>query len=185
MAADAVAAARAAQRERLVHAMRHRRSRVLEDRDEKAIALRAHRPGDIGWVVRRHGALYDDEYGWGARFEALVAGIVARFLQQFDARRERCWIAEMRRRARRLGVRGQRHRQRVAKLRLLLVEPRARGLGLGKRLVSECIALRAAPATASSCCGRSRNLAAARAIYTALGFAAGQERSRTASFGVR
>jgi N-acetylglutamate synthase-like GNAT family acetyltransferase len=100
--------------------------------------LRPHQPGDMGWIVYRHGVLYSEEYHYDERFEALVAEIAAKFIQNFDARHERCWIAE--KNGERVGsVLLVRKSASVARLRVLLVEPSARGLGIGNRLVQECV----------------------------------------------
>ena len=123
---------------RLVEAMRDV-ERLLGAAPEPKVPylLRPHRPGDMGWVVHRHAALYAQEYGWDERFEALVAKIVAKFIDGFDPKRERCWIAE-----RDGAIVGSaflvKKSPTIAQLRMLYVEPDARGLGIGKRLVDEC-----------------------------------------------
>jgi DNA-binding MarR family transcriptional regulator/GNAT superfamily N-acetyltransferase len=130
------------ERKRLVAAMRAIENLLGDDREiarsKTPYLLRPHQPGDMGWVTYRHGVLYAQEYGYDERFEALVAEIVAGFIENFDARRERCWIAE-----KDTEIVGSvflvRKSKTVCKLRLLLMEPSARGLGIGRRLVAECV----------------------------------------------
>ena len=154
-------------REKLVQAMSAMQS-VLESRPRN-ITLRAHRPGDIGWVISRHGKVYDDEYRWGLGFEALVGEIGAKFLREFDAKRERAWIAEMD--GEPVGsVFVVKQSAGVAKLRLLLVEPHARGYGVGRRLVQQCIDFSREAGYRRLVLWTQSNLTAARAIYAALGF---------------
>src|SRR6266403_164056 len=149
-------------RARLVGAMRTVEGLLSNKRGE--IVLREHRPGDLGWVVQRHGALYAEEYGWDQRFEALVAGIVAKFVKHFGA------------------VLCVKQSRSTAKLRLLIVEPAARGRGLGRRLVEECIAFARTRGYRKLALWTQSNLAAARAIYKRCGFRR-VRKERHSSFG--
>jgi DNA-binding MarR family transcriptional regulator/N-acetylglutamate synthase-like GNAT family acetyltransferase len=126
-------------------------------------------PGDFGWVIARHGALYHQEYEWDVTFEALVAGIVAKFIDHFNPERERVWIAE--RRGQRVGcVFLVKSSRRVAKLRLFLVEPEARGLGIGHHLVREVLAFARSAGYYTVRLWTQSNLLAARHIYAQYGF---------------
>lgn len=159
-----------ADRNRLLDAMRTIQ-RLLGGQTEpnRSYVLRPHQPGDIGWVIHRHGALYAAEQGWDERFEALVAQIAAKFVRNFDPRRERCWIAEQEG-----AILGSiflvKKSARVAQLRMLLVEPSARGLGLGKRLVDECVRFAREAGYKKITLWTQSDLLAARGIYAKAGF---------------
>jgi DNA-binding MarR family transcriptional regulator/GNAT superfamily N-acetyltransferase len=162
----------AADQERLVGAMRTV-STLLGDADQipikPAFILRAHRPGDMGWVTQRHGALYSEEYGLNDRMESYVAEVVAKFLREYDPAREHCWIAEQD--GTPVGsVFLVKESDTIARLRLLLAEPKVRGLGVGKRLVDECIRFARQAGYREITLWTHSILTAARRIYAAAGF---------------
>lgn len=132
-------------------------------------SIRQHRPGDMGWLVQRHGELYWKEYHYDERFEALVAEIVAEFIRNLDSARERCWIAE--KDGERVGcILLVKKSETIAKLRVLLVEPTARGLGIGKRLVNKCVQFAREAGYKKIMLWTQSELAAARKIYEGVGF---------------
>jgi DNA-binding MarR family transcriptional regulator/N-acetylglutamate synthase-like GNAT family acetyltransferase len=131
--------------------------------------IRPPRPGDMGYVIHRHGALYAQEYGWDDRFEALVAKIVARFVDRYDEKRERCWIAEKDGAFAGCVFLVGRSKT-VGQLRLMLVEPSARGLGIGQRLAEECVRFARQAGYKKMMLWTQSNLHAARHIYAKAGF---------------
>jgi DNA-binding MarR family transcriptional regulator/GNAT superfamily N-acetyltransferase len=167
----------------VVHAMRTI-EHALEPPTQKpaGFLLRSHRPGDIGWIVSRHGAIYAQEYGWDITFEALAAEITAQFIRSYDPSREHCWIAE---------IGGEpvgsiflvRASDQVAKLRLLLVEKEARGLGVGRALTEQCIRFAREAGYSSITLWTQSILVAARGIYQRAGFQRIKEEKHH-SFGV-
>lgn len=165
-----LAAVRAGGSQKLVGAMALiERLLGAPDSPQPSAILRGPRPGDMGWVVQSHGALYAGEYGFDASFEGLVAEITAKFLASFDASRERCWIADID--GTQVGsVFLVRHTDDVAKIRLLLVDPAGRGQRLGQRLVAECIAFAKACGYRKITLWTQSILLAARKIYQDAGF---------------
>ncbi|MBS0332234.1 MAG: MarR family transcriptional regulator [Proteobacteria bacterium] len=140
------------------------------ERPPAPVVLRAHGPGDMGWIVERHGVIYGREYGWGPGIEAVTARVCADFLEHYDPSKEHCWIAE--RAGERVGcvflVKDA--ESDAARLRLLMLEPSARGTGLGRRLVEECIAFARAAGYCEMVLWTHAVLTAARRIYAAVGF---------------
>jgi len=157
-------------RGRLVDALGQARSLLSDGGSEPApIVLRPHQPGDMGWVIERHALVYGGEHGWGAGIEAVTARICADFLESFDPERERCWIAE--RGGERIGcVFLVEEDDTTARLRLLLLEPSARGTGLGRRLVEECVAFARIAGYREIVLWTHAVLTAARRIYAGVGF---------------
>lgn len=132
--------------------------------------LRDPRAGDFGWVISRHAELYFQEYGWGDPFEGLCAQIVADFVNNFDAKRERCWIAELNGENVGCVMLVKDDQPRAARVRLLLVDPKARGLGLGARLVDECVRFARAVGYTKITLWTHSVLTAARHVYEKAGF---------------
>ncbi|MDM0112198.1 helix-turn-helix domain-containing GNAT family N-acetyltransferase [Variovorax sp. J22R133] len=162
-----------ADRHRLVEAMQTVQSLLDAAPSDKArtrtVVLRDPAPGDIGWVVQQHGEIYAREYGWNSEFEALVADIAAKFMRDFQPAWEKCWVAELD--GERVGaVFLVRKSAGIAQLRMLLLTPAARGMGLGARLTDECIAFARSKGYKKIMLWTNSCLAAARGIYAARGF---------------
>lgn len=156
-------------RRELAEALSHVRL-VLGDLPRERARLRAHRAGDIGWIIKRHGELYASEYGWNTAFEALVARVAGAFLDDHDRARERCWIAEQAgRRAGSVMLTGS-DTPDTCRLRLLLVEPSARGQGIGNQLVKRCLRFAREAGYRRITLWTNNALHAARRIYQGTGF---------------
>lgn len=173
----------APQRERLLLLMRDFQRTLSPEAGTGTLIVRTPRAGDIGWAIERHGQIYADEFGWNEDFEALVATLFAQFATKHDPQAERCWIAEMD--GERVGcvfVVRYANDPSIAQLRCLLVDPKGRGLGVGKRLVDECLAFAKAAGYIKMLLWTNDVLASARRIYEAAGFALTKE-ERHHSFG--
>ena len=141
----------------------------MKSRQRPTFVLRPPRPGEMGWIVSRHGALYAEEEGYSEQFEGVVAQVVADFLRCHDATNERCWIAETN--GAPVGsVMLVKKSPRTAKLRLLLVDPSARGLGIGSALIRKCIAFARKAGYSKMTLWTHKNLRGARRLYRQAGF---------------
>jgi DNA-binding MarR family transcriptional regulator/GNAT superfamily N-acetyltransferase len=173
----------APQRERLLLMMKNIQRTFSPEPDKGTLKIRTHRAGDIGWAIERHGRIYTDEFGWTADFEAMVATLFAQFASKHDPEMERCWIAEVD--DERVGcvfVVRYADDPTIAQLRCLLVDPKGRGMGVGKRLVDECLAFAKAAGYAKMLLWTNDVLTSARHIYEVAGFALTKE-ERHHSFG--
>ena len=142
---------------------------VTNESEQARIAIRSHRAGDLGWILFRHGELYSREFGWDERFESLVARVVAEFLDRHDPICERCWVAELD--GDRAGsVMLVRDTETTAKLRLLLVVPNARGMGIGGKLIDECLNFARGAGYREVRLWTNSRLHAARTLYLRAGF---------------
>lgn len=152
---------------------------------DRQFILRTHRPGDIGWIIHRHGVLYHQEYGWDERFEGLVANIAAEFIKQYDPQAERSWIAE--KDGNPIGcimLVKDRQSPNTAKLRLLLVEPSARGLGVARALVRQCRTFAEEVGYERIVLWTNQILTSARRLYVSEGYRCVQEEEHEA-FGIK
>jgi DNA-binding MarR family transcriptional regulator/GNAT superfamily N-acetyltransferase len=158
------------QQKRVTDSMRAIESLIGEKTESPKTVLRQHGPGDMGWVVQKHGELYVREYGWNNHIEAITADIVSAFLKNYDPKRERCWFAEMDGDIVGCVFLVRDTEKNVARIRLLMVDPAARGLGVGKKLVDECIAFARKAGYRRITLWTHAVLKAARGIYQQAGF---------------